>query len=82
MGGVVFAPGGVQTGRFGLPVQFTAGQVIPPGVWIVGFTWTLTQNPPPGTGTAAEVGCDPGVCISDGVSCTAFAAGTAFPLGD
>lgn len=82
MGGVVFAPGGVQTGRFGAPVNFAAGQVIPAGVWILGGTYTMTQTPPPTSGTAVEIGCDPGVCISDGVSVVAFAACQGFPLGD
>jgi hypothetical protein len=82
MGGVVFAPGGQFTGRFGLPVNFTAGQVVPAGAWFLGVAYTITQNPAPATGTAVEIGCDPGFCISDGVSVVAFAAGQGFPLGD
>lgn len=77
MSGVVFAPGSQDLSRFGAPVSFAAGAVIPAGVWIVGGSWTVTYP----FGTAVTLTCEAGVCISDGVNVTAVAAMQGLPLG-
>lgn len=74
MGGVVFAPGTTSLSRYGNSVSVASGAVIPAGTWITGAGFIITN----GTQT---VTCGAGLCVSDGVNCTAAAALTAIRLG-
>ena len=74
MGGVVFAPGTSTLGRYGVGQAVASGAVIPAGTWYVGAGFVITNG-------TQSVTCGAGICVSDGVNCTASAALTAIRLG-
>lgn len=80
MSGVVWAPGGITTGKYSQAIAIGAGGVLPPGQFFVPGAYTLTVPNAAGTGTTTIAGTG-GYVESDGVNCTLTAAGNVTMLG-